>query len=114
MVGLPFLSLSDSLKMIRAPLHYIIHSFITSQTKLHDTVCKRRRVATIATHDLSSISPPISYQCAPASEISLKPLGWTTEVKVQKFLEHVHANKPDRGGGKKAKAVDTAAAVLNK
>lgn len=31
--------------------------FIQMQTKLHDTVCDKRNVATIATHDLSKIAP---------------------------------------------------------
>lgn len=31
--------------------------FIQLQTKLHDTVCDKRNVATIATHDLNKIAP---------------------------------------------------------
>ena len=77
-------------------------------------MCKRRRSATIATHDLVKMSPPITYLVAPATDITMMPLGWREEVKVQQFLDHVEANKPDRSGGKKAKGVDTTAAVLYK
>lgn len=85
------------------------------QTKLHDTVCKRRRVATIASHDLSAISPPLSYLCAPAADVPFRPLGWSSETTVQGFLDHVEANRLERaGGGRRAKPQDPAAAVLTK
>ena len=90
-----------------------MRQFISLQTKLHDTVCKRRRSATIATHDLAKISPPISYLVASATDVSMAPLGWSEEVKVQQFLAHVEANKPG-SGGRRAKGVDTAAASLFK
>ena len=92
---------------------------ILLQTKLHDTVCKRRRAATIATHDLLKLTPPLSFICQPAESISLTPLGWSEPVSCKKFLGHLEANKPDKtqgGGGKKgaAKQVDPAAAALSK
>ena len=87
--------------------------FLSLQTKLHDTVCKRRRSATIATHDLAKVSPPITYLVAPATDITMTPLGWSEEVKVQHFLSHVETNKPG-SGGRKTKGVDTAAASLFK
>ena len=77
-------------------------------------MCKRRRAATIATHDLTKLSPPVSYLAAPATDITMTPLGWMEAIKVQQFLDHIQANKPDRSGGKKAKGVDTAAASLFK
>ena len=89
------------------------------QTKLHDTVCKRRRAATIATHDLLKISPPLSFMCRPAEDITLTPLGRSEPMTCQKFVEYLEANKPDKsrgGGGRKgaAKQVDPAAAALSK
>lgn len=93
------------------------------QTKLHDTVCKRRRAATIATHDLLKLSPPLSFVCHPAEDITLTPLGRSEPMTCRKFIEHLEANKPDKtrgggGGGKKgaaaAKQVDPVAAVLSK
>ena len=85
-----------------------------SQTRLHDGLCKRRRAATVATHDLQKINPPVAYKCGAASDISMQPLGWGETISVEQFLERVRANKPDRGGGKKAKHIDTAVSVLNK
>lgn len=87
--------------------------FIGLQSRLHDTVCKRRRVATIATHDLARLTPPITFLVAPATDITMRPLGWSQEVKVQEFLCHVESNKPG-SGGRKAKGVDTVAASLYK
>lgn len=94
-----------------------------NQTKLHDGVCKRRRAATIATHDLSKLSLPVFYTCHPAAELELTPLGRTTPLSVRDFIHHLEANKTDRrggGGGKKgvkgsaAKEQDPAAAALSK
>ncbi len=84
------------------------------QTKLHDTVCKRRRVATIATHDLSKVSLPLTYSCAPADAITMLPLGGSSPLTVQEFLGRLEANRADKGAGRKAKPVDPAAAVLSK
>lgn len=88
------------------------------QTKLHDTVCKRRRAATIATHDLLKLSPPLNFTCHSAEDITLTPLGRSEPMTCQKFIEHLEANKPDKTrGGKKgaaAKQVDPAAAALSK
>ncbi len=90
-------------------------SQLPPQTKLHDTVCKRRRVATIATHDLSKLSLPLSYSCAPADAISILPLGGGPLVIVRDFLARLEANRPERGGGgRRAKPQDPAAAVLSK
>lgn len=73
--------------------------FITLQTKLHDTVCKRRRVATIATHNLSTMSPPLRYSCSPATAISFTPLNWPKLVTAQRFLRHLESSKQDKRGG---------------
>ena len=89
--------------------------FIAIQTKLHDTVCKRRRVATIATHDLSRIVPPFTFECGPADSITVTPLGWTKTGTVQEFLDYLEDCKPDKKApAKKQKTVDTNAALLSK
>lgn len=89
--------------------------FIAIQTKLHDTVCKRRRIATIATHDMSRIVPPLTFDCGPADSITITPLGWTKTITVQEFLDYIEDNKPDKkAAAKKQKASDTAAALLSK
>lgn len=89
-------------------------TLLPPQTKLHDTICKRRRVATIATHDLAKLSWPLAYLCGPAEAISFRPLGSGSLVTVKEFLGHLEANRPERGGGRRAKPQDPAAAVLSK
>ena len=86
-------------------------------------MCKRRRAATIATHDLSKLSVPLSYTSHPAMDIEMVPLGRATPISVQEFLYELEASKMDKrggGGGKKGakKAVteetDPTAAALSK
>ncbi|XP_026313481.1 leucine-rich repeat-containing protein 47-like [Hyposmocoma kahamanoa] len=49
--------------------------FIQLQTKLHDTVCDKRNVGTIATHDLNKIPPgDLTYTAKAPSELKLTPL----------------------------------------
>ncbi|KAJ8711250.1 hypothetical protein PYW07_008492 [Mythimna separata] len=49
--------------------------FIQLQTKLHDTVCDKRNVATIATHDLSKIAPgDLVYTAKAPAALKLTPL----------------------------------------
>ncbi|PRD33932.1 UNVERIFIED_CONTAM: Lrrc47 [Trichonephila clavipes] len=43
--------------------------FITAQTKLHDSICEKRTVATIATHDLSKIQGNLTYDARPPKDI---------------------------------------------
>ena len=78
-------------------------------------MCKRRRVATIATHDLSRIVPPFTFECGPADSITVIPLGWTKTSTVQEFLDYLEDCKPDKKAPtKKQKTVDTNAALLSK
>lgn len=39
----------------------LFKKFIQMQTRLHDTVCDKRNVATIATHDLNKLPPGTYY-----------------------------------------------------
>ncbi|PZC83437.1 hypothetical protein B5X24_HaOG207420 [Helicoverpa armigera] len=49
--------------------------FIQMQTKLHDTVCDKRNIATIATHDLNKIAPgDLVYTAKPPAALKLTPL----------------------------------------
>ena len=72
-------------------------------------------MATIATHDLSKLSPPLTYACGPSDAITFSPLGWSSQLTAQKFLDHVKDNKPEKGGGgKRVKQPDPAAAAISK
>lgn len=48
--------------------------FIDLQTDIHQSICKKRTLATIGTHDLSSIKPPLLYKSDPPSGITFVPL----------------------------------------
>ncbi|XP_022120022.2 leucine-rich repeat-containing protein 47-like [Pieris rapae] len=59
-------------------LHFdevLFKKFIQMQTKLHDTVCDKRNVATIATHDTAKIPPGnLVYTAKAPSKLKLTPL----------------------------------------
>ncbi|XP_058516754.1 leucine-rich repeat-containing protein 47 [Ochotona princeps] len=49
--------------------------FLTSQTKLHEDICDKRTVATIATHDLHAVRGPLLYGARPPQDLKIVPLG---------------------------------------
>lgn len=53
-----------------------LKEFLTFQTKLHDTLCKKREIATIATHDLGLIqtSKHLRYAAKHKDDIQIHPL----------------------------------------
>lgn len=53
-----------------------LKEFLQFQTKLHDGVCKKRELATIATHDLDLVpTKSIRYAAKLKDDIKIKPLG---------------------------------------
>lgn len=53
-----------------------LKEFLQFQTKLHDGVCKKRELSTIATHDLDLIpSKSIRYAAKHKDDIKIQPLG---------------------------------------
>lgn len=53
-----------------------LKEFLQFQTKLHDGVCKKRELATIATHDFDLIpSKALRYAAKLKDDIEIKPLG---------------------------------------
>ena len=56
-------------------------------------------MATMATHNLDKISPPLRYSCQPASDISFTPLNYNKSVSVRQYLRHLEACKVDKRGG---------------
>lgn len=56
--------------------------FIKLQNKLHDSVCEKRNLATIATHDFKKLgpSPVIQYITFPPNDLLIKPLNRQTEM----------------------------------
>lgn len=43
------------------------------QTKLHEDLCEKRTVATIATHDLRAIRGPLLYTARPPQDLKVRP-----------------------------------------
>ena len=51
-----------------------VKRFLTVQTNLHDTICGRRELATIATHDLAKLTPRVKLMKMLPHKIQLVPL----------------------------------------
>ncbi|XP_075956487.1 phenylalanine--tRNA ligase beta subunit [Anarhichas minor] len=61
-------------------------SFIELQDKLHQTVCRKRSLVAIGTHDLDTISGPFTYTAKPPGDISFKPLNQTKEYTATQLM----------------------------
>ncbi|XP_040182495.1 leucine-rich repeat-containing protein 47 [Rana temporaria] len=48
--------------------------FLAAQTKLHDEICEKRTLATIATHDLQLVKGPLLYDARPPKDFKIVPL----------------------------------------
>ncbi|XP_028174683.1 leucine-rich repeat-containing protein 47-like isoform X1 [Ostrinia furnacalis] len=75
--------------------------FIQMQTKLHDTICDKRNVATIATHDLNKIAPgDLLYTAKAPSALSLTPLSrlkpYTGEQLFQQLTAEADALRKEK------------------
>jgi phenylalanyl-tRNA synthetase beta chain len=62
-------------------------SFIQLQDKLHHNICRKRKLASIGTHDLDTISGPFEYACLPPKEINFVPLNQTASVDGNGLIE---------------------------
>ncbi|KAL9957571.1 hypothetical protein ACROYT_G034490 [Oculina patagonica] len=60
--------------------------FINIQTKLHESVCDHRTLATIATHDVSALVFPLEYEAVSPSDIQLVPLGRHKEITAEQLI----------------------------
>ncbi|KAG1662880.1 Leucine-rich repeat-containing protein 47 [Nymphon striatum] len=52
----------------------VFKNFISLQTKLHDSICEKRNIATIATHDLSKIKGNLLYNALDPETVMIQPL----------------------------------------
>ena len=68
-------------------------------------MCKRRRAAAVATHNLDNMTPPLRYECHAAIDINLVPLNWSKKVTGFHYLKYLEGCKTDKrgGGGKKGR-----------
>lgn len=64
-----------------------LKKFISAQTKLHEGVCGKRLVATIATHDLAKIRGPLKFNAENPEEIRIHPLVRGKEVSARELYD---------------------------
>lgn len=68
-------------------------AFIQMQTKLHETVCQKRELCTIATHDYDKVvqgeDRTITYTAGPGNKIPIVPLGRKNTLTAQKYYEEL-------------------------
>merc|ERR1712110_218714 len=60
--------------------------FIDLQDKLHQNICRRRKYASIGTHDLDTIKPNFVYEALPAEEIVFQALKQTKEMNAKELM----------------------------
>ncbi|XP_047227128.1 leucine-rich repeat-containing protein 47 [Girardinichthys multiradiatus] len=63
--------------------------FLMAQTKLHDDLCGRRTVATIATHDAQLVKSPLVYDVKPPTQLKIVPLG-RKELTAVELIRQLH------------------------
>ncbi|PFH33959.1 phenylalanine--tRNA ligase, beta subunit protein [Besnoitia besnoiti] len=63
-------------------------SFIEFQDKLHHTLCRRRSLVAIGTHDFSKVQPPFVYDARPPKDLKFVPLGCDREMTGEQVMEH--------------------------
>ena len=68
---------------------------------LHDILCSKRKLATIATHNMAALTPPVLYDAQLLENVSLVPLGYSQPTTAKDFVALLHANKPPARAGKK-------------
>lgn len=74
----------------------LLKKFLVAQTKLHDGACARRTIATIATHDLSSIGDSKLYYDAKEPDLfSITPLGRGEEVTALQLYKRLKIEADD-------------------
>ncbi|XP_030364022.1 leucine-rich repeat-containing protein 47 [Strigops habroptila] len=78
--------------------------FLSAQTKLHEDICEKRTVATIATHDLQLIKAPLMYDVQPPDTLKITPLG-RKEIKAKDLLRQLQLEAEEQRKQKKRQSV---------
>ncbi|NWS43794.1 LRC47 protein, partial [Probosciger aterrimus] len=78
--------------------------FLSAQTKLHEDICEKRTVATIATHDLQLIKAPLMYDVQPPDTLKVTPLG-RKEIKAKDLLRQLQLEAEEQRKQKKRQNV---------
>ncbi|KAJ8386882.1 hypothetical protein AAFF_G00165830 [Aldrovandia affinis] len=78
--------------------------FLAAQMKLHDEICGRRTVATIATHDLQVLHWPLVYDARPPKTLKIIPLG-RKEMNAVDLMRHLQLEAQEQRKQKKRQNV---------
>ncbi|XP_054647342.1 leucine-rich repeat-containing protein 47 [Dunckerocampus dactyliophorus] len=62
--------------------------FLIAQTKLHEEICGKRTIATIATHDVQLLKHPLVYEAKPPTQLKIVPLG-RKEMTAVELIRHL-------------------------
>jgi phenylalanyl-tRNA synthetase beta chain len=68
-------------------------SFIDLQEKLHQNICRKRKLVAIGTHDLDTIEAPFSYEALPPRDIRFKPLNEDREFDAEALFHYYREEK---------------------
>lgn len=63
--------------------------FLMAQTKLHDDLCGKRTIATIATHDVQQLKSPLMYDVKQPTQLKIVALG-RKEMTAVELIRHLH------------------------
>ncbi|XP_073512832.1 leucine-rich repeat-containing protein 47 [Phyllobates terribilis] len=78
--------------------------FLTAQTKLHEDMCDKRTLATIATHDLQLVKGPLLYDARPPKEFTIIPLN-RKEINAKELLRQLKFEAEEQRKQKKRQNV---------
>ncbi|XP_068096588.1 leucine-rich repeat-containing protein 47 [Hyperolius riggenbachi] len=78
--------------------------FLTAQTKLHDDLCDKRTLATIATHDLQLVKGPLLYDARPPKEFKIVPLN-RKEINAKELVRQLQFEAEEQRKQKKRQNV---------
>ncbi|XP_072282010.1 leucine-rich repeat-containing protein 47 [Pyxicephalus adspersus] len=78
--------------------------FLTAQTKLHEDICDKRTLATIATHDLRLVKGPLLYDARPPKEFKIVPLN-RKEINAKELVRQLQFEAEEQRKQKKRQNV---------
>nr|XP_061803597.1 leucine-rich repeat-containing protein 47-like [Nerophis lumbriciformis] len=78
--------------------------FLMAQTKLHEDICGKRTIATIATHDVQRLKGPLVYDAVPPTQLKIAPLG-RKEMTAVELMRHLQLEADDLRKQKKRQNV---------
>lgn len=78
--------------------------FLVAQTKLHDDLCGKRTIATIATHDVQLIKAPLAYDVKPPTQLKVVSLG-RKEMTAVALIKHLQVEADELRKQKKRQNV---------